>query len=286
MRFRILGPLEVLDGARSVRLGASKPRALLAVLLLHANEVVSIDAARRRALGRAPACHRGQARPGLRPRASQAARRRHPRHAGARLPAARRSRRARPARVPAPDRGGTLRSSRARGGAPPQRARTMARAAACGRRLRGLGPTRGRAAERAAPGHADRAARDRARARPPLPAGRRARAAGRRPSVPGALARTADARPLPLGAPGGGAAGLPGRSQGAERGARPGARPGATRSRDRHPPTGRGPWRAEAATTLQAAASVAAASSPRDDRGRAPPRYRPVRRHRRLDGTR
>ena len=43
MRFRILGPLEVLDGARSVRLGASKPRALLGVLLLHANEVVSID---------------------------------------------------------------------------------------------------------------------------------------------------------------------------------------------------------------------------------------------------
>ena len=41
MRFRILGPLEVLDGARSVRLGASKPRALLGVLLLHANEVVS-----------------------------------------------------------------------------------------------------------------------------------------------------------------------------------------------------------------------------------------------------
>jgi DNA-binding SARP family transcriptional activator len=43
MRFRVLGPLEVLDEARSVRLGASKPRALLGVLLLHANEVVSID---------------------------------------------------------------------------------------------------------------------------------------------------------------------------------------------------------------------------------------------------
>ena len=41
MRFRILGPLEALEGARSVRLGASKPRALLAVLLLHPNEVVS-----------------------------------------------------------------------------------------------------------------------------------------------------------------------------------------------------------------------------------------------------
>jgi class 3 adenylate cyclase/DNA-binding winged helix-turn-helix (wHTH) protein len=42
MRFRILGPLEVLDGVRSVKLGASKPRALLGVLLLHANEVVPI----------------------------------------------------------------------------------------------------------------------------------------------------------------------------------------------------------------------------------------------------
>ena len=43
MRFRILGPLEAVVGTRSVKLGASKPRALLGVLLLHANEVVSID---------------------------------------------------------------------------------------------------------------------------------------------------------------------------------------------------------------------------------------------------
>ena len=41
MRFRILGPLEALDGVQQVRLGASKPRALLGALLLHANEVVS-----------------------------------------------------------------------------------------------------------------------------------------------------------------------------------------------------------------------------------------------------
>ncbi len=43
MRFRILGPLEVRSGVRPVLLGASKPRALLGVLLLHPNEVVSID---------------------------------------------------------------------------------------------------------------------------------------------------------------------------------------------------------------------------------------------------
>ncbi len=43
MDFRILGPLEVLDGARTVGLGGDKQRALLAILLLHANEVVSAD---------------------------------------------------------------------------------------------------------------------------------------------------------------------------------------------------------------------------------------------------
>jgi DNA-binding SARP family transcriptional activator len=43
MQFRILGPLEVLEEGRSVALGGAKQRALLAVLLLHANEVVSRD---------------------------------------------------------------------------------------------------------------------------------------------------------------------------------------------------------------------------------------------------
>ena len=43
MEFRILGPLEVLEEGRSVALGGAKQRALLAVLLLRANEVVSRD---------------------------------------------------------------------------------------------------------------------------------------------------------------------------------------------------------------------------------------------------
>ena len=43
MDFRILGSLEVCDRGRTVRLGGDKQRALLAVLLLHANEVVSAD---------------------------------------------------------------------------------------------------------------------------------------------------------------------------------------------------------------------------------------------------
>jgi DNA-binding SARP family transcriptional activator len=43
MEFRILGPLEVLDDGRVVDVGAAKQRALLAVLLLNANHVVSSD---------------------------------------------------------------------------------------------------------------------------------------------------------------------------------------------------------------------------------------------------
>ncbi len=43
MDFRILGPLEVSDDGRLLDLGGAKHRTLLAVLLLHANEVVSAD---------------------------------------------------------------------------------------------------------------------------------------------------------------------------------------------------------------------------------------------------
>jgi DNA-binding SARP family transcriptional activator len=43
MEFRILGPLEVFDNGRIVDVGAAKQRALLAVLLLNANRVVSTD---------------------------------------------------------------------------------------------------------------------------------------------------------------------------------------------------------------------------------------------------
>lgn len=40
LEYRILGPLEVLDGGRQLELGGPLPRSLLALLLLHANEVV------------------------------------------------------------------------------------------------------------------------------------------------------------------------------------------------------------------------------------------------------
>jgi DNA-binding SARP family transcriptional activator len=43
MEFRILGPLEVVSNGEALDLGGQKQRALLAVLVLHANEVVSSD---------------------------------------------------------------------------------------------------------------------------------------------------------------------------------------------------------------------------------------------------
>ncbi len=43
MEFRILGPLEVWEEGSALPLGGPKPRALLALLLLHSNEVVSAD---------------------------------------------------------------------------------------------------------------------------------------------------------------------------------------------------------------------------------------------------
>ena len=42
MQFRLLGPVEIEDGDRSLALGSGKQRALLAILLLHRNELVSL----------------------------------------------------------------------------------------------------------------------------------------------------------------------------------------------------------------------------------------------------
>jgi predicted ATPase/DNA-binding SARP family transcriptional activator len=43
VQFRLLGPLEALDGGEPLALGGRKQRAVLAILLLHANDVVSTD---------------------------------------------------------------------------------------------------------------------------------------------------------------------------------------------------------------------------------------------------
>src|ERR671923_2807863 len=41
--FRVLGSLEVVDRGREIPLGGAKQRAVLAILLVHAGEVVSVD---------------------------------------------------------------------------------------------------------------------------------------------------------------------------------------------------------------------------------------------------
>ena len=43
MEFRLLGPLEALSDGRPLPIGGQKQRGVLALLLLHANEVVSTD---------------------------------------------------------------------------------------------------------------------------------------------------------------------------------------------------------------------------------------------------
>ena len=54
LEFRILGPLEVVDETGPVRLGGPKERAVLAILLLDANRVVSIDRLADHLYGEAP----------------------------------------------------------------------------------------------------------------------------------------------------------------------------------------------------------------------------------------
>ena len=185
MEFRILGPLEVLDGrSRAGRWAGQRQRSLLALLLLHANQVVSssrlIDelwpdeasgVARRRA-------------PGERLAAAQVARRRRraARHAPARLRDPARRRAARPRPVRASRRGGRRR--RAAGGrrAAARGARALARACARRLRLRAVRAGGDRAPRGAAPARGREADRRRPRARPARRARRRARGA-RRPST-------------------------------------------------------------------------------------------------------
>lgn len=54
MDFRLLGHLEVSDGARALEIGGVKPRSVLAILLMHANELVTTDQLIDRIWGDAP----------------------------------------------------------------------------------------------------------------------------------------------------------------------------------------------------------------------------------------
>ena len=82
MDYRILGPLELSDGSAPLRFPARASAALLALLLLHRNEVVSVRAADRRALGRDAAADRGEGAPERRLAGAPGARRRRRRRCG------------------------------------------------------------------------------------------------------------------------------------------------------------------------------------------------------------
>ena len=74
MEFRILGPLEARVDGRVLPLGGAKQRALLALLLLHRNEVVSTDRLIDGLWGEQPPATAAEGRPGLRLAASEAPR--------------------------------------------------------------------------------------------------------------------------------------------------------------------------------------------------------------------
>ena len=65
MRFAILGPLEVYDGARPLTVGGGRQRKLLGVLLVHANESVSSDRLIEELWGAAPTTTAAKALQGL-----------------------------------------------------------------------------------------------------------------------------------------------------------------------------------------------------------------------------
>ena len=228
MEFLILGPLEVRDGEQTVRLGAAKQRALLGVLLLHANETVSTSRLVDELWGeQLPATaeklvqgyvHALRKQLGAGVIETQAP--------GYRLIVEPRSldllefeRLTEEARTAPAAYSIELR----------RRALALAWAAARGRRSRGAGAAQPRPPQRAATDHANRAHRSRDPARAPSTGPRRTRGARRRAPVPGASGCAAHARAVPLRATGRGARGLPHGSNEAERRARPPARPGATR---------------------------------------------------------
>ena len=199
MEFRILGPLEAVAEGRVVPLNAAKPRALLAILLLHANELVSSDRLIEDLWGGRPPATAAKI---LQKYVSQL------RRALGRVVI----RTASSAYELAADAGSfdLLRFEQlvgnARAAAPAdanamlREALSLWRGPASGRvRLRALGAVRDRKARGASARSPAAADRDGSRAWRGCRARPRARAVGRPAPAPGAPPRPADARPLPLG---------------------------------------------------------------------------------------
>ncbi len=246
MDFRLLGPLEVLDNGRSIQLGGPKQRALLAVLLLHANDVVSAERLVDELWGDDAAGDERQDRPGLRLAPAQGARR--PTAlvtAGAGVSPARSS----PARSTSPA-SSDWPPGRARRRAGARGARSCARRSRCGAGRRSpTSPTSRSPRPQIARLEELRAVVQEERIDAELAVGRHADLVGElealvaehplRERLRGQLMLA----PVPLGPPGRGARGLPRRAPRARGGARHRAGPRAARARAGDP-------RAEPASTL------------------------------------
>ncbi len=255
MEFHVLGPLEIVRQGRTLELGAGKQRALLAVLLLHANEVVSTD--------RLIDALWGEQAPATAPKIVQgyvSRLRKVARRARAAGPVGRRERRhpADPvARVRPPDRGRTARRGPLRGAAragrgrrSPAARRSRHRRSSARRWISGAArrsPTSASTRSRRRRSPASRSStwppsrngsRPTSRSDAPPRGRRRARGPRRPSSAARAAARAADARALPLRPAGRGAARLPGHAARAGRRARPRAEPGDRGARAGDPPSG------------------------------------------------
>ena len=195
MRFGILGPLEVHDGVKPLQLSGEKQRALLAILLLRANQVVSSEQLIDDLWGETPPSSGAKA---LQVRVSQLRKALGgdvAPDAGSRVSPARRARRARPLPLRAA-RGG--RDGRRADASPQPRSPKRSRCGG-GRRSR-TSPT-SRSPRRRSGGWRScgcatlrEADRGRSGARPTCGPGRRGRGARRRPPVARAAASAADAR--------------------------------------------------------------------------------------------
>ena len=286
MDYRVLGPLEVVDGARRVEIGPGKQRSVLAILLLNANQVVSTDRLVDELWGDRPPATAAKA---LQVYVSQL------RKALGRETIVTRS----PGyELQAPpgaldlDRFQRLREEAAAAADDPARAAALlgealdavARARPGGPGVRALRAGRGCPGRGAAARRAGGPARSAPGPRPAQRGRGRAGGGGPRPSHPGAAASRADARAVPVGPPGGRARGLSFRPRRARRGARDRAGARAARARARDPragpcarPAARSGAAASPAPRRRAAAALRARGA--QDRDRA------LRRPRGLDGA-
>ena len=216
--FRILGPLEVSSPEGPIRLGGPRQRSVLAILLLDANRIVSIDRLAEELYGGAPPVsavtqvHRqiSELRMLLEPErpAGTAGSVVETRPPGYRVRVAPDALDLLLVERLADDAGSALASGDAEAAvrALPAGARAVAGRAARRPRVRAVRPSRDRAPERAAPHDRGEVPRGRARARPRRGARGRARAARARQPAQRAPARPVDGRPVPR-RPAGGRAG-------------------------------------------------------------------------------